>query len=99
MQPVVMARDRVARFYQNRIVAWMLDVLDSRGVDLNMINRTFDGTKFDDDYQQLMQLIGYSVSGYGDLRRIDREVVRRANAAVAKLSPRRWPRRPAKRRR
>lgn len=61
MQPVVMARDGCIRFKPNRIVEF---VLANSRVDLNAI-AVQDFT--DDDRMQFAQLIGYSVSGYGDL--------------------------------
>lgn len=84
-QPVVIAGDGVARFKENRIVRWMLAAVESQGDDLNTIAYTFPEEGFDDDYQQLMQLIGYSVSGYGDLRRSDKRVTAEADAEVAAL--------------
>lgn len=84
-QPVVIADDGVAQFKKNRIVVWMLAALQSQGDDLLTIAYAFPDKEYDDDYQQLMQLIGYSVSGYGDLRRSDKRVVAEADAEVAAL--------------
>lgn len=78
MQPLVLVDD-VVRFKCNRIVRWMLDVLGTKGITLNTLALTFKTTGSDkDDYQQLMQLIGYSVSGYGDLSCRDRNVLDKA---------------------
>ncbi|ROM84138.1 hypothetical protein BK655_12370 [Pseudomonas brassicacearum] len=64
MQPVVMAADGTIRFKQNKIVSDMLELCQKHGLDLNEIAmRDYDK----DDRSQLMQLIGYSVSGYGSL--------------------------------
>ena len=38
------------------------------------------------EYVQLMQLLGYSVSGYGDLDFVPREEVDRADAEAGKLA-------------
>lgn len=66
MQPVVIANDGCARFKENKIVSDLLAIASSNGMDLNQIAaRNYSK----DDYSQLMQLIGYSVSGYGDLSR------------------------------
>lgn len=87
IQPIVMARDKVVRFHENRIVSWMLKMLELRGVNLNAIAATFDRTGKDrDDYQQLMQLIGYSVSGYGDLSCADRRVLSIADDVASRLA-------------
>lgn len=80
MQPVILAADGVVRFKENKIVAYLLQFAEDRGVDLNQIVMMDFG---DDDYSQLMQLIGYSVSGYGNLSRANRRhVVRADNAAI-----------------
>lgn len=64
MQPVVMAADQVIRFKQNKIVNDLLEFCQEHGFGLNEIAiRDYDK----DDRSQLMQLIGYSVSGYGSL--------------------------------
>ncbi len=90
MQPVIIANDKVIRFNQNSIVRWMLDELRRHGRDLNYIAAAFRiHEDHKDDYQQLMQLIGYSVSGYGDLSTHDRDVLRSANAEATKLLKRR----------
>lgn len=63
MQPVVIDKDGVARFQENPIVRWLLDIAMPYA-NLN----TIDAMNFsDEDRSQLAQLIGYSVSGYGDL--------------------------------
>ena len=64
MQPVAVAADGVIRFKQNQIIRDMLDLCEKHGLDLNEIAMR-DYEK--DDRSQLMQLIGYSVSGYGNL--------------------------------
>lgn len=64
MQPVVVAADGVIRFKQNQIIRDMLDLCEKHGLGLNEIAMR-DYEK--DDRSQLMQLIGYSVSGYGNL--------------------------------
>lgn len=79
MQPIVVADDKVVRFLENRIVRWMLNELGHHGRDFNYIAAAFDRDEYNDDYQQLMQLIGYSVSGYGDLSRRDRAVAEAAD--------------------
>jgi len=64
MQPVVEAPDGVIRFKANQIISDMLEICGKHGFDLNEIAAR-DYKK--DDLSQLMQLIGYSVSGYGNL--------------------------------
>ncbi len=61
MQKIVFDTRGVARFQTNAIVEYLLD---KGGMDLNDIARQdFDR----EDRAQFAQLIGYSVSGYGDL--------------------------------
>lgn len=64
MQPVVIAGDGVIRFKENKIISDMLELCQKHGFGLNEIAMR-DYEK--DDRSQLMQLIGYSVSGYGNL--------------------------------
>jgi hypothetical protein len=64
MQPIVKAADGIVRFKQNQIISDMLELCQKHGLGLNEIAMR-DYEK--DDRSQLMQLIGYSVSGYGSL--------------------------------
>ena len=88
MQPVVMAPDGVIRFQSNEIIQWLFK---SGKIDLNYIStRVQDhggvGPKFSkDDYAQLNQLLGYSVSGYGDKELIDWRSVAAADRRAANL--------------
>jgi hypothetical protein len=75
MQPVVMVSG-VARFKQNAIVRHLTD---SQPWVLNRL-ATMDFSK--DDWTQFYQLIGYSVSGFGDLSLVDKKVVVEADALV-----------------
>jgi hypothetical protein len=85
IQPVVVVDD-VVRFKENRIVEWMVSMLKASGIELNEISLCFDTRgEHNDDYQQLMQLIGYSVSGYGDLSTHDPEVLLVADERAAVL--------------
>ena len=75
MQPVEMVED-VARFKENKIVRFLLDTSKNTLNDLACM--PFDN----EDWEQLYQLIGYSVSGFGDLSRVSEELVAKADAAV-----------------
>lgn len=64
MQPIVVDKHSVPRFQENAIVSYLLDWASSRGCSLNDLALL----PFSDaDREQFAQLIGYSVSGYGDL--------------------------------
>ena len=84
MQPIVKDEHDVARFQKNRIV---YDLWKEGKVDLNTIGiRAADGEYTEAEQMQFAQLIGYSVSGFGDLSYADREVVRRADRLAEKLT-------------
>lgn len=69
IQPVVVV-DGVTRFQSNPLIKYLLSNGGIHQDDLCILYQTEDGyTK--DDYQQLMQLIGYSVCGYRDLHEAD----------------------------
>lgn len=61
MQPIVAVKG-VARFKENKIVSMLLDTHPT--IDLNILAR-MDFSRA--DRNQFAQLIGYSVSGFGDL--------------------------------
>ena len=69
----------IVRFKENKIVRFLLD---AGPFDLNQIScMEFNR----EDYTQLMQLIGYSTSGYGELSTSPKKMVRKADAKAAKL--------------
>jgi hypothetical protein len=74
-QPVALDADGVLRFKQNTIVRDLLDVASAHGLDLNEIARR---QYCDEDRVQLAQLIGYSVSGFGELSYVSDEAYARA---------------------
>lgn len=78
-QPIVVAKDRVIRFKENAICRWLVD---SKRADLNQLATL----PFSDaDRMQFAQLIGYSVSGFGDLSYADPAVVAEADRIAATL--------------
>lgn len=68
-QPIAFDADGVVRFKENKIVSWMLEMgRAGHKFDLNIIATMCHRGQFDfADLVQLDQLIGYSVSGFGDL--------------------------------
>ena len=82
MQPLVKTKDGVVRFKENAIVRFLLDWASPRGMDLNVLaTMPFDC----EDREQFAQLIGYSVSGFGDLSYASKQTIAAADAEAAKL--------------
>lgn len=82
MQPIQRDASGTARFAKNRIVDDLLEFATARGFGLNQIAI---GDYSYDEHMQLAQLIGYSVSGYGDLSYASEESVQKADAIVEEL--------------
>lgn len=75
MQPLVYDCEGVIRFKKNKIVRHLLD---NGGLDLNKLCvQCHEDSQ--EDWEQFYQLIGYSVSGYGDLSRVRPESVNEAD--------------------
>lgn len=83
MQPIGFDDDGVIRFKQNGIVRMLLD---DGPYDLNQLSLMVErGELRAEDYTQLMQLIGYSVSGFGELSSSPLSLVEQADAQAAAL--------------
>lgn len=84
MQPVWRDNDGVIRFKPNGIVQYLLDF---GGIDMNLIAimHKRDGTFTDEEMSQFAQLIGYSVSGFGDLDYVTDEQYKAAEERAAAL--------------
>lgn len=78
MQPIEMVGS-VIRFRKNRIVEHLLN---NGGIDMNAL-AVLDFS--DEERAQFAQLIGYSVSGFGDLSYADAETVERADLEAARI--------------
>ena len=79
LQPIYLDSQGIARFRENSIVRF---ILDNGTNDMNRLAR-LDFT--DEDREQFAQLIGYSVSGFGDLSYVSPETVAAADAIVEQL--------------
>ena len=79
LQPIEFDRHGVARFRGNAIVRFLLDWASERGMSLNDLALI---PFSDDDRAQFAQLIGYSVSGWGDLHYVSPENYARAESAM-----------------
>lgn len=82
MQPIAMDNDGVVRFRQNKIVRFLIDWASSRGMDMNALAIIpFDA----DEREQFAQLIGYSVSGFGDLGYSSKEAIEAADEEAERI--------------
>jgi hypothetical protein len=79
MQPVVVSKDGVHRFKENKIVRFLLD---AGPFDMNKLAcMTFPR----EDREQFAQLIGYSVSGFGELDYVSDDAYEAASKESKKL--------------
>lgn len=67
IQPLAKDEKGVLRFKENTLVRALLDHGQATGFGLNELACKFCTPEHADDWQQLAQLIGYSLSGYGEL--------------------------------
>lgn len=81
-QPMEIDSKGVIRFKANPIVVKLLDVATSHGYSLNQIYPEFEDTEY---YVQLMQLIGYSLSGYSELSCVSDKEYKRAEESASRL--------------
>ena len=82
MQPIVVADDGVVRFQKNELVDYLLKAASKHGLDLNHLARVpFPRS----DREQFAQLIGYSVSGFGDLSYARDSTVAKADARAEEV--------------
>ena len=63
-QPIVLDEYGTTRFKANKVVRFLYDWATQRGMGLNTL-ALMDFT--DEDREQFAQLLGYSVSGFGEL--------------------------------
>ena len=83
VQPIVLDDRGIARFKENKIVSYLLDLASQRGIcDMNTLAQLPFSAE---DRNQFAQLIGYSVGGFADLSYSNEKIVAEADAAVAKL--------------
>jgi len=83
-QPLVIDSDGVIRFKENKLILFLMD--STPHLNLNTLSIRDQEGKFNKgDYTQLMQLIGYSVSGYGELSTSPKKIVKKADKEAAKM--------------
>ncbi len=79
MQPIELDEHGTPRFRENKIIRWLVD---SGKLNLNEIGLMPFSRE---DQMQIAQLIGYSVSGFGDLSYADPDIVAKADEIAASL--------------
>ena len=87
MQPLIVAKDGVIRFKENAIIRYLVD---KEIINLNDVHRWAainDWSK--EDQMQLAQLMGYSISGYGELDYVTDAGWREAEEKASNLKGRR----------
>lgn len=67
IQPLAKDEQGVLRSKANALVNALLEHGQATGLGLNELACKYPGAEHADDWQQLAQLIGYSLSGYGEL--------------------------------
>ena len=82
MQPIEWV-DGVIGFRKNKIIS---DMFDAGLIDLNKIARL---SYSDEDRMQLAQLLGYSISGFGELPYARKDVVEEADRIANQLANKR----------
>jgi hypothetical protein len=77
MQPIVLDEDGVPRFQENKVITFLFE---TGKLDLNMLSvMVANGVIPTEDYSQITQMLGYSVSGWGDLSNSPSEDVTKAD--------------------
>lgn len=88
MQPLIRDEQGVQRFKSNTLVSALLDHGRETGLDLNKLSAKFHPGEHQADWQQLAQLIGYSLIGYGSLSYVDDEAYNTASYMAQGLDER-----------
>lgn len=71
IQPLTKDKHGVLRFKKNALVDALLTHGQNTGLGLNQLATQFYADEHKDDWCQLAQLIGYSLSGFGELSYVD----------------------------
>lgn len=82
LQTIVRAEDGVIRFQGNVLVQHLLDSYPGGAAALRLACPAADNG----DWEQLDQLLGWSVSGFGDLPYVSRETIEAADAVAATVA-------------
>lgn len=83
IQPLTKDERGVLRFKRNILVDALLEHGRATGMDLNVLAARYNDDSHTDDWRQLAQLIGYSLSGFGELSYVDDHTYDAAAALAA----------------
>jgi len=85
-QPLVLVGG-IIRFKQNKVVDFLLECArEGKKFDLNALWILYHRKLFSiEDMVQLYQLIGYSVSGFGDISNFPKKTIRKFDELAAKM--------------
>lgn len=81
LQPIVIDEDGVVRFQANALVEHLVDCYDLHYLAKSAVGQAASRA----DWEQLYQLIGYSVSGFGGLQKVRRKTVERVDAKADRM--------------
>lgn len=70
-QPLIISEDKTIRFKENSIVRFLVNNYPNSLNAISMMNFSKE------DYQQIMQLIGYSINGYCELSSVSEKSKRK----------------------
>lgn len=82
MQPIEKDADGNPRFKANKLVEFLKTWAGKNGMPLNELSILLFSQE---DWDQFNQLIGYSVSGFGDTANVNPKLVKKADKRAAKL--------------
>lgn len=82
IQPVYLDIYQIARFKSNKLVEALIEHGQQTGFGLNDLAQRYNSPEHLDDFQQLAQLIGYSLDGYSELSYCNSEVLKSAILAI-----------------
>lgn len=86
MQPLILDEDGIVRFKHNSVVRFLLD---TSSFDMNKLWRMLGSGIFSiEDMEQFYQLIGYSVSGFGEMSHFRAETVSKADELADEMRQR-----------
>lgn len=85
LQPIVWDGEGTVRFQENPIIRFLQEFAASKGMGLNELHMLRNSNWSKRDWSQFMQLLGYSVSGFGDLSFIPETDVHKADIRAENL--------------